>query len=166
MEGKRGGSGGGDGGSGWRGRRLTFLTAAQLLDALLVVVFAVEADADADAGVVLDAFAPCVVVGVVVVVVLRLAIGLALDDETAAAGGDEFLEDGGEFARDLFEGAFDGFVFALVQHGDEVLDRGLRRVELGAAFGEGVALGGEVVVLLEGFLVHVTVFLERFVDFV
>ncbi len=79
-------------------------------------MLAVEADADANPGVVLHTRPPRLVLAVVFV--LRRAVGFALDDKAAAASGHELLEDGGEFAGDLLEGALDSFVLALVQHGD------------------------------------------------
>ena len=128
-------------------------------------MFGVEGDGDADARVVFHTVA-LFRRGLVCIVAAGLTIGFPLDDEAAAAGGHEASEDGGEFAGDLLEGAFDCFVFALVEDVDEVADRGLRGVEFGAAGGEGVALRGEVGVLLDGFFVDVAVFLEGFVDFV
>jgi hypothetical protein len=52
----------------------------------------------------------------------------------------------------------------LVKDFHELLDRGLGVVEFFAALGEGVTLGGKVVVLLESFLVYVLVFFESFRD--
>jgi hypothetical protein len=75
------------------------------------------------------------------------------------------LEDFTKGGGDLLEGTSDGFVFALVEHIDEVLDGFARRVELGTAVGEGTTLAGEVLVLFEGFLVDVGEGLEGLIGF-
>jgi hypothetical protein len=69
-----------------------------------------------------------------------------------------------EVLCDLLEGARDGFVFAVVEELDEVLDGVARGAEFTASRGELLAPAGEVFVLLEGFLVDVGVLLESLVD--
>ena len=90
----------------------------------------------------------------------------SLDNETTGSGGDEFFKDFGKVFRDLFECAFDGFIFALVEDFDEFADGFLGGFEFFATGGEGFALFGEVVELFKGFLVDAAEFLERFLHFV
>lgn len=144
---------------GERAQRL--LPARELLNALLLVVLGVEGHGDADARVVLDARRLAAVLGRrlvavgIVVRAARVAVRAALDDEPAGAGGHELDEDFFEEFGDLFEGAGDGFVFALVEHFDELLDVVARFCEVVASRGECFAPLGEVFVLLERFLVDV-----------
>lgn len=90
---------------------------------MLLVVLAVEGYSDADARVFFDfallAARLRAVIVVFVVFVVRhvasgVAVGFAVDDEAAAADGDELLEDFAKGGGDLLEGTRDGFVFALV----------------------------------------------------
>jgi hypothetical protein len=74
-------------------------------------------------------------------------------------------EDFGEGFGDLFEGALDSFVFALVEDVDEVFDGFAAAVELFLPGRQLVSLFREIFVLFEGFLVDVGVFLQGFVDF-
>jgi hypothetical protein len=146
-----------------------FLTAGELADLLLLVVFAVEGYGDADAGVFFHLallalrlfFVHVVVVGGHVAA--DVAVGFAVDDQAAATDGHELLEDFSESGGDLLEGAGDGFVFALVEYVNEVLDGFARSIELGAAIGESAALACKVLVLFEGFLVDVGEALEGLV---
>lgn len=158
------------GGEERRGERriLTLLPPTQLLDPLLIVVFAVEADADADARVVLDGFLPGgggVVLARGAVFSLLPCVDFPLDHQPPPSGRHEFLKHLGELPTHLLERPLDGFVFPLVQHGDQLLDAVLRGFQLPAPFRQRVPLGGEVVVLLKGLFVDVAVFLQRFVDF-
>lgn len=152
-----------------------FLATGELLDALLLVVLAVEGDGDADARVVFDrrgALFLAVASGhlfvafvVEAVAAAGLLVALALDDEHAAAGGHELDKDFGEGLGDLLEGPLNGFVFALVEDVDEVFDGFATCVKLFLPVGEVLSLFGEVFVLLEGFLVHVGILFEGFVHF-
>lgn len=145
----------------------TLLPTTELLNPLLLVILAVERHADAHARVILDRL-PSIpfLVLVVLVVTTRRSIGLALDDEPPTTGRHEPLEDVGKLARDLLEGAFDGLVLALVEDVDELDDGLLRRVQLGPSLDQRVPLLGEVVVLLKGLLVHVSVLLQAIVHLV
>lgn len=137
------------------------MSTGQLLNTLLLVLgLGVEGHADADARVVLDGAALLLVR----VLGVHAAVGAALDDEAAVAGGHELLEDGGELLGDLLEGAFDGLVLALVQMRHELLDRLLRLVQLLASLEEAVLLRREAVVLVQRLLVDVLVLLERLLD--
>lgn len=146
-------------------RELTLLTAAQLLDPLLLVErLGVERHADADARVVLDGPALRLVLGLVGRVGLLPPVGAALDHEPAVARGHELLEDVGELARHLLERALDGLVLALVQVVDELRDGRLRVGELRPPLEQLLLLRREAVVLLERLLVDVLVLLERVAD--
>ena len=126
-------------------------------------MLAVEADADAHARVVFHAVP---LLAALVLFLLRPLIRFALDDQPASPGGDQLLEDHREFPTHLLERPLDGLVLALIQHRDQFLDARLAAVQLFSPFLQRVPLGGEVVVLLKGLLVHVPVLLERFVDLV
>ena len=137
-----------------------FLTTRQLADFLLLVVLGIEGYNNANGNVFFDFAALlarllllCILL-FAVVIVLR-AVRSSVDDEATCADGDEFLENALEGRGDLLERAGDGFVFAVVEDIDEVLDRLSRRVEFGAAVGEGFALACEVLVLFVGLLVDV-----------
>jgi len=134
-----------------------------LLDTLLVVMLAVEADADANARVIFHALAPFVFR---LVVRLLRTIRLSLDDQPPPPGGDELLKHGGKFFAYLLKGPLNGLVLALIEDLDQFLDTRLAVVELGASFGKCVPLVREVVVLLKRLLVHMSVLLQRLVDFV
>lgn len=133
---------------------------------LLIHDLGVEADADAHTAVGLNALSSSRGILVRVLCVAVLAAGsLALDDQTAVAGGYELLEYGGELAGDLLKRSLDGLILGVVEMLDEFLDGLLRGVELLPALQELLALRGEVVVLVKGFLVDVLVLLESLVDF-
>ena len=107
--------------------RRTFLTAAQLLDALLIVMFTVETNTDSY---------PCIifyrrtsrspllvrVIFFFALLLLLASIRFPLNNEPASTGGDEFLEYVGEFLGYLFEGSLNSLVFPLVENGDEFFD--------------------------------------------
>lgn len=133
---------------------------------LLIHDLGVEADADAHTAVGLNALSSSRGILVRVLCVAVLAAGsLALDDQTAVAGGYELLEYGGELAGDLLKRSLDGLILGVVEMLDEFLDGLLRGVELLPALQELLALRSEVVVLVKGFLVDVLVLLESLVDF-
>jgi hypothetical protein len=140
----------------------TLLTAAQLLDTLLFIMFAVERNTNANPSIVLDRFTLLIIR---VIIHGTSLISLSLDNETTTAGWDEALENGGEFLGNLLKCSLDGFIFTLVQDVDKFLDGALGGFELLATLGEGVTLLGKVVVLLEGLLINVLVFLQCLVDF-
>lgn len=98
---------------------LTFLAAAELLDALLLVMLAVETDTDAYTSVILDTLASLLLV---IVVVGLYTIRPALDDEATTTGRDEFLEHGSKLAADLSECTLDGLVLTLIEDLDEFFD--------------------------------------------
>ena len=88
----------------------------------------------------------------------------ALYNQSAFASRYQLLEHLLKVARDLLERALDSLVFALVQHLHQLLDRLCRLVEVFSPLQELISLLREVVVLLECFFIHVSEFLEAFVD--
>ena len=91
-------------------------------------------------------------------------VDASLNDESPTSGRHEPLEYLLEVARDLLEGALDGFVLPLVKNLDQLLDRLRRLVEVLAPLDELVALLREVVILFEGLLVDVGELFQAFVD--
>lgn len=120
----------------------------------------VEGNADTDTSVVLNGAALLLVR----VLGVHAAVGAALDDEAAVAGGNELLKYGGKLLRDLLERTFYGLIFTLVQVSHELLDRLLRLVQLLAALEQPVLFRREAVVLVQRLLVDVLVLLERLLD--
>ena len=98
------------------GMGLTLLPSTKLLDALLLVLFAIERDADAYASVVLHALA-LLVIGVILIAVSL--VGFALDDKTPTTSWDETLEYRRKLFGNLLESALDGLIFSLVQDGHQ-----------------------------------------------
>ena len=165
REGGRKGKGPGseEGGRGGKeGGNHTLLPPTELLDPLLVVVLAVKRDADPHTRIILHALAS---LRIRVVLISDLSIRLALYNQPSSPRRNQFLKHACEFPRDLLERALDGFVFALIKHGDQLLDRRLRGIEFFPSLRERVPLVGELVVLLKSLFIHVAVFLEGFVDF-
>jgi hypothetical protein len=80
---------------------------------LLVELFGVERHADTYTRIVLDRAAPPLLL--VRVFLFVATIRLALDNQASVASRDEFFEDGGEFPRDLLEGALNSLVLAPVE---------------------------------------------------
>jgi len=140
---------------------LTLLTTTQLLDTLLLVVLAVERDTDTDTSVIFDTLTWLFVRVFIVSVAL---IGLALDDQTATASGDQALKDGCEFLGYLLECSLDSFIFALIQDFNKVLNRRKTVIELLSSLRKTISLRGEAVILLKGLLVDTLVFLEGIID--
>jgi hypothetical protein len=69
--------------------RLTLLTTRKLLDSLLFIVFAVEADADAHPGIVFNRFSSLFVFRIFVALGCG-AVGFPLDNESSATGRNQF----------------------------------------------------------------------------
>lgn len=89
----------------------TLLPTAQLLDALLFVVFAIEAHADPDSPVALDRI-PFLIV--TFQLLSALFVALALDDQLASTSRDELLEDIGKLSGYLPERAVNRFVLSQI----------------------------------------------------
>lgn len=89
--------------------RLTLLTARELLNSLLLVMFTIETDADAYTSIILHGLSSLFVLRVIVSLSCR-AIGSPLDDESSATGRNERGEDARECFRDTTEGSFNGLM--------------------------------------------------------
>jgi hypothetical protein len=137
------------------------LSTTQLLNTLLIVMFAVETNADSHTNIILNTVSSLIIR----FFVFSLAsISSSLDHETATTGWDKPLENGGEFLGDLLEGSFDSLVFTLIQDLNELLNGRLRIIELLSALCQGISLTSEGIVLLESFLVDMLVLLKSLVD--
>jgi len=142
----------------------TLLPAAELLDPLLIIMFAIETDADPHPRVILHALPLRLLLGILLLPG-DLPVRLPLDHEPSPPRGHQLLEHARKLPRDLLERALDGLVLALIEHGDQLLDGRVRGIEFLPPLREGIPLVGELVVLLKGLFVHVAVFLEGLVDF-
>lgn len=80
---------------GGKREEITLLSATELLDALLVVVFTIETHANAYSRVVFDALPPLIVR--VLLVGCLLSIALALNHQSATSSRYKFLKNIGEF---------------------------------------------------------------------
>jgi len=128
-------------------------------------VLAVERHTDTHTSVVLNgAFSPYLLF--TLFLLSHLPVALALNDEPPLPRRHQLLEHIRKFPRYLLERTLDRLILPLVQHFDELLDRPLRTVELGAPVDERVTLLSELRILLERFLVDMRVFLEGVVQFV
>lgn len=139
----------------------TFLATAELLNALLLIVLAVETDGNAHTSIVLHTFA------LLIITILIFTIPLVcplLNDQTATASRDKSLENLREFFRNLLESALDGFVLPKIQNIYKLFDRRLRRVKLLPSLREGLSLRGEIIVLFKRLFIDVLVLLEGFVN--
>jgi hypothetical protein len=125
------------------------------LDALLIVMLAVERHADAYASVVFYRL----VAFVVIVFVLVAPISLALDDEAATTSWDETLKDCREFLGYLLEGTLYGLILALIKIADEFFDGLPGGIKIFATFNEFFPLLSEVGILLESLFVDMLIFL-------
>ena len=91
-------------------------------------------------------------------------VNFSLDNQPPAASGNKFFEHFLEVFRYLFEGPFNRFILALIQHLDEFLNRLCRRVEVLSTLDKLISLLSEVIVLFKGLLVDMRKLLEAVVD--
>lgn len=95
---------------------------------------------------------------------VNASISLALDNKSTLTCRHKPLKNSCKLFRDLLEGSLNGFVLALIQVSNQLLDRFLRLVKLLAPLEELILLGREAVVLFKSLLVDVLVLLQRVVD--
>lgn len=97
----------------------TLLTTTQLLDALLVIMLAVERDTDTNTRIVLHTLTLLLIR---LVVFTSALISFTLNNQAATTSWYQALEDRGKLLRDLLESPLDSLIFALVKDVDEVLN--------------------------------------------
>ena len=111
-----------------KAEQLTLLSTTELLDPLLIIVLTVEAHTDTHANIILHAVSGILVVRINPIVLAN--VRLPLNDQPPTASGNQSLKHIVELARHLLESPLDGFVLALIEHGDEFIDRFLRGIEV------------------------------------
>lgn len=138
---------------------LTLLSTTELLNALLIIMLAIEADADSNTDIVLHTLACILIVRINLLTRASRMVCLALDDETTTTCRNKLFKHIVKLAGHLLEGSLNGLVLALIKDRDEIIDRLLRCVQLGTTGGQRLTLFGETVVLLKCLLVDMRILL-------
>ena len=131
-----------------------------MLDPLLVVVLAVEADADTNPGIVLDSVSLLTLFSTLFCLFLVTSsdpVCPTLNDEPALSSRHELFEDACKLFADLPEGTLNGLIFSLIEYVYQFSDTGQRRFEFLSASLEVFSLPGKRIVLLKRLFVDMSI---------